>query len=104
MDMAVDTVGGNVDEWLCQFESVLTDQDWTALESLFLEDCHWRDLLAYTWHITTHSGRENVVTAIRETMHKPVTSFKCVGRPYLVPRGGRDEVLECLFEFRSDVG
>ena len=104
MDMAVDAVVGNVDEWLCQFERALTDQDWTAVESLFLEDCHWRDLLAYTWHITTHSGREDVVTAIREIMHKPVTSFKCVGRPYLVSRGGRDEVLECLFEFRSEVG
>ena len=46
------------DEWLSRFERALTDP--VALGALFRPDCHWRDVLALTWHIRTVDGRDAV--------------------------------------------
>ena len=45
-----------VSEWLDAFEAALRSQDLAAAAALFLPDGHWRDLLAFTWHIQTITG------------------------------------------------
>src|SRR2546422_1906353 len=56
-----------VKRWLQKFESALTALDRKALEQLFTEDPHWRDLFAFTWTVTPCDTREAVVsTLLRE--------------------------------------
>ncbi|MGF6549518.1 hypothetical protein [Paraburkholderia youngii] len=50
-----------VQHWLSSFDEALRGLDASALEALFIEDAHWRDLLAFTWTITPSDGRKAVV-------------------------------------------
>jgi hypothetical protein len=34
-------------------------QDATKILEQFHEDCHWRDLIAFTWNIKTMSGKKS---------------------------------------------
>ncbi|MBN8871502.1 MAG: NAD(P)/FAD-dependent oxidoreductase [Rhodospirillales bacterium] len=42
--------------WLAAFETALATRDPTRIASLFHADSHWRDVLAFTWHITPVAG------------------------------------------------
>ena len=55
-----------VASWLRQFQAALAANDASALTDLFQEDCHWRDLVAVTWHLRTVSGRTQVVSELSE--------------------------------------
>lgn len=50
--------------WLASFGRALEARDVEAMDGLFLEDCYWRDLLAFTWNIRTMEGR----AAIRDML------------------------------------
>ena len=56
-------------QWLQDFETSITDSDYESLMVLFHDDCHWRDLLAFTWHIQTVSGIEKIKKALK--VHNP---------------------------------
>jgi cation diffusion facilitator CzcD-associated flavoprotein CzcO len=51
--------------WLARFEHALAQRDGGLLESLFLPDSHWRDVLALTWQIRTVSGAEAVTRELK---------------------------------------
>ena len=53
-----------VDEWLADFENALSGADFEGLASLFHADSFWRDVLAFTWQITTVRGVRNIVAAM----------------------------------------
>ncbi len=53
--------------WLRAFNEALRESSRTALAALFCEDCHWRDLMAFTWTITPHSGRQAIVDGLVRT-------------------------------------
>ena len=44
------------EDWLAGFEAALASQDATSIGELLHPDCHWRDILAFTWHITPAEG------------------------------------------------
>jgi putative flavoprotein involved in K+ transport len=44
--------------WLEAFASALAQGDPRAVAKLFVPECCWRDLLAFTWDIRTHEGRD----------------------------------------------
>jgi hypothetical protein len=52
------------DGWLTAFETALVSQDAARIGALFHQDCHWRDVLAFTWHLTSAEGRENVAARL----------------------------------------
>ena len=52
-------------QWLQDFEKSLTDSNYENLTVLFHDDCHWRDLLAFTWHIQTVSGIDKIKNALK---------------------------------------
>ena len=56
-----------VDTWLAQFEAALQADDAEAAAALFATDCYWRDLVAFSWNITTVEGREQVADLVRAT-------------------------------------
>ena len=44
-------------EWLAALETALKAADGAAVAGLFVEDCYWRDFIAFTWTIATLEGR-----------------------------------------------
>jgi putative flavoprotein involved in K+ transport len=49
-----------VDGWLASFESALQARDIPAAADLFAPASFWRDLVSFTWNITTVEGRAGV--------------------------------------------
>ena len=57
-----------VDNWLASFESALRAGDVRAAADLFAPDGFWRDLVAFTWNITTVEGPEGVRDLLTATL------------------------------------
>jgi len=90
--------------WLERLARGLAQADRKALENLFIEDSHWRDLVGFTWSITPHEGRRAIVDGLlsRVESYRP-TGFKLAdGRtpPRRVRRLGTD-VIEAIFQFET---
>lgn len=94
-------------DWLAAFEGCLRAGDRTGIASLFLPGGHWRDLLAFTWDIRTHSGADDVADALGAASERVrARDFRLPpGRtpPRKVRRAGR-ETIEALFAFDSVAG
>jgi len=94
-------------QWLQDFEKSITDPDYDSLTVLFHDDCHWRDLLAFTWNIQTVSGIEKIINALK--FHNPKvkpSGFKVDSHrtaPRIVTRAG-EEVIEAIFCFETKFG
>ena len=54
------TLDDIVIEWLNQFEVALRDCDLLAVDALFVDDGNWRDILAFTWHLTPKVGARKI--------------------------------------------
>ncbi|MBM7069302.1 NAD(P)/FAD-dependent oxidoreductase [Actibacterium sp. 188UL27-1] len=50
----------DVTNLLTALEDALTAEDVQAAVDLFVDDCYWRDLVAFTWNIKTMEGKEAV--------------------------------------------
>ena len=104
---AVRQVRQSAEDWLSAFETALGSRDATRIGALFHPDCHWRDMLAFTWHITPVEGWDNVSTRLATQQagtgahgfHLPA------GRkpPRQVKRLGIDSI-EAIFEFETIFG
>jgi len=96
-----------VSTWLQGFEDALSQCDAAAVRMLFEEDGNWRDLLAFTWHLTPKVG----ASAIAETLvaRQPAVEAYAFGisphrtPPRLVNRLGR-ECVEAIVCFETKVG
>src|SRR3989475_1375474 len=75
-DRPVDTFGTRtaVTRWLADFETALTARDVDAAADLFVEDCYWRDLVAFTWNIVTVEGIEGVRDLLAQTLDRTLPS------------------------------
>ena len=57
-----------VDRWLADFEDALTARDVERAVTLFAPTCFWRDLIAFSWNITTVEHREGVRDLLEHTL------------------------------------
>jgi hypothetical protein len=96
-----------VSAWLEDFEVSLGARDGKALAALFQADSHWRDLLAFTWHLTPCLGADAIGTALAAAQGKTQASgFRVSGTrtpPRRVRRLGID-VIEGMIEFETAIG
>ena len=96
-----------VSHWLGRFEAALRAADRDGLTALFVEDCHWRDLLAFTWNITPHAGREMIAGSLLRTQRDVgAEHFRLApdrSPPRRLSRLGT-EVIEAIFGFETAVG
>jgi putative flavoprotein involved in K+ transport len=53
-------VTSRTETFLASFEAALSGQDVEAVVEHFVEECYWRDLVAFTWNIKTMEGRDQV--------------------------------------------
>jgi putative flavoprotein involved in K+ transport len=101
------TASEHVARWLEEFESALRASERAELATLFGDDCHWRDLLAFTWSITPHVGVVAIVDGLLAAQPRTQSrNFRlapgCVA-PRLVKRAGMS-VIEAIIEFETAVG
>lgn len=95
------------ESWLGDFAAALASGDAARLAALFAHECHWRDILAFTWDLHTTSGAD----AIAQRMAPAVTHVAprglklAAGRtpPRPVKRAGTDAI-EAIFTFETAVG
>lgn len=96
-----------VRRWLGDFEAALARQDIRAATGMFLPDGHWRDIVAFTWHIRTASGAHEIETMLRERLAAVLpTRFRVAEQrtePRLVKRAGVDAI-EALIAFETATG
>ena len=57
---AAPSVVAEVEQWLSRFDEALTRGDSAAAAELFGQDSYWRDLVAFTWNLTTVEGQAGV--------------------------------------------
>jgi len=97
----------SAEDWLVAFEKALVSRDEALIGAVFHKDCHWRDILAFTWHLTPVAGRGNVAARLAaEQEHTAAHGFHLpAGRkpPRHVRRLGIDSV-EAIFEFETADG
>jgi len=105
-DAADVNYAGLVQDWLDRFQAALTDGA-PALETLFLVDCYWRDVLAGSWDIRTIEGAEAVSSALTSDL-APTKPSDFALSPNRMPaspvsRAG-EEAIEAIFGFSSAKG
>lgn len=54
--------------WLAGFAAALDGGDVGTGVGLFVDDCYWRDLLAFTWNIRTAEGRDAIGAMLGATL------------------------------------
>lgn len=93
--------------WLQRFERALVARDAAALSVLFVEESHWRDLVAFTWHNTAQTGRDALVANLIKQQKTVKAQHFQVAADRAPPRVARRlgiEVIEAFFDFETDVG
>lgn len=110
-DGAVSTEDTNVDEifatWLKQFGAALEGGDVDSLIALSDANCHWKDLLSFTWSYPVFVGHDEIRSCLNEQLPKVGAGDVrlAAGRaaPRLHKRGGR-QVIEGYFDFDTRLG
>src|SRR5690348_1110120 len=54
--------------WLADFGAALEHADIEAALALFDADCYWRDLVSFTWNITTMEGQDAIRAMLETTL------------------------------------
>ena len=89
-----------VDAWLADFQAALSARDVGAAAALFATDSFWRDLVSFTWNITTVEGPDGVTDLLTERLDDvDPTGFTTAEEPT-----GADGVHEAWIEFETAVG
>jgi cation diffusion facilitator CzcD-associated flavoprotein CzcO len=93
--------------WLNALNSALAKSDEGLIKTLFADDCHWRDLLAFTWSLTPTAGGANIASLmLSKQAQVKARDFKLAeGRlgPRRLKRTGID-VIESVIQFETELG
>jgi putative flavoprotein involved in K+ transport len=87
-----------VDDWLAAFERALAAQDAEAAGALFAAESFWRDLVAFTWNITTVEGPAGVADLVAHT-GAGASGFRTTEEPV-----ESDGITEAWLAFETAVG
>lgn len=93
--------------WLAAFEDRLRTGSQEALESLFVEDSHWRDLFVFTWSISPSRTREGIAARLLQEQPRVKASGFKLSDSHVGPRRVRrtgEQVIEAIYQFETAVG
>lgn len=62
------TPSGQVENWLAAFDQALISGDIQSAAAMFGAESYWRDLVSFTWNITTVEGPQGVADLLRATL------------------------------------
>jgi len=95
------------ESWLGEFAAALATGDTARLAALFARECHWRDILAFTWDLHTTSGAAAIAARLAPAAPpKSPRDVKLAASrtpPRQVTRAGTDAI-EAIFTFETAVG
>jgi hypothetical protein len=97
----------DVTAWLRAFERALSSGDHKKIATLFETEGNWRDVLAFTWHLTSKVGADAVAEGL--LARQPAVGAKGFEispertPPRRVKRMGR-ECVEAIYRFETKVG
>ncbi|WP_423066083.1 flavin-containing monooxygenase [Devosia sp. CN2-171] len=101
------TEAGHVENWLAGFEHAMRSCDGDALSALFVDECHWRDLVAFTWSVRQFLGKSAIVEHLLARQPEiKAGNFRIAETrtpPRRASRAGM-EVIEAIFSFETDKG
>lgn len=92
------------EDWLVAFETALASSDPERIGVLFHQDCHWRDVLAFTWHMTPVQGRQDVAARLAAKQQRTVAHGFHLPPGRRAPREVKRlgiESIEAIFEFKT---
>ena len=91
-----------VETWLADFEAALRDRDAERAAGLFATTSYWRDLIAFTWNLTTVENRDGVEDLLSSTMESTdASNFRITDGEEPAEDGG---VTTAWFTFETAVG
>jgi len=94
-------------EWLDRFAAALASGDRVRIAALFATECHWRDMLAFTWDLHTTSGAEAIAARMLPALAgiRPRDIALAAGRtpPRRLSRAHTD-CIEAIFAFETETG
>ena len=107
LDAAEPTLVTIAESWLSEFGRAIETSDEDALRGLFLDDSHWRDVLALSWHIETIAGRDDIAAGLSSGAETAGMSTLQIERTPVPPRTATrvgTEVIEAFFTFTTSGG
>ncbi len=88
-----------VSQWLEDFGKALAASDIDAAVGMFADECYWRDLVSFTWNITTQESRGEIRAMLESTLGSTKPSdWKIAGEATEA-----DGVTEAWFDFETAV-
>jgi putative flavoprotein involved in K+ transport len=99
-DTTAATAQSRVEAWLGEFEAALQSRDVQRASNMFLAQSFWRDLVSFTWNITTVEGPEGVADLLRSCLDATAPS----GFRAAEPAEEADGVTSAWIEFETAVG
>ncbi len=98
--IAPSPLAGSVDAWLADFQAALSARDVERAAGLFGAQSFWRDLVSFTWNLTTVEGPAGVADMLRATLDATdPTGFVRTEEPTET-----DGVIEAWVEFETGTG
>jgi cation diffusion facilitator CzcD-associated flavoprotein CzcO len=94
-------------QWLKSFESRLQLGDVSRLAALFASECHYRDILAFSWTLRPAAGAQAIADFLISTQTRVQAKNFVLARERTAPRKVRRlgiEVIEAIFKFETAVG
>lgn len=86
--------------WLEAFQSALSERDVPRATEMFATTSYWRDLVAFSWNITTVEHREGIADMLENTLDQTdPTGFTIVDATT-----DQDDVVTATFGFETNVG
>jgi putative flavoprotein involved in K+ transport len=68
VDQKASAAASATNEWLTAFQEALTARDADAAAALFADESYWRDIVSFTWNITTVEGAAGVADLLQATL------------------------------------
>jgi len=90
----------DVAAWLEKFGKALARPDIDAASKLFDDECHWRDLVAFTWTLKTFEGRDEIKAMLSATL----AGARPAGFAQLGAASGANGATEAWFAFETGAG
>ncbi len=105
--LTISSAKAAAEAWLGDFGAALASGEAARIAALFAEDCHWRDILAFTWDLRTASGAAAIAERMAEAGARMAPRGIALAArrtpPRRVVRAGVDAI-EAIFAFETSVG
>lgn len=88
-------------QWLADFGVAASSGSAAGLDKAFLDECYWRDLVAFSWNIVTCEGQGRIVTMLQTCGPATQAGAWQIEAPVTLTQDG---LIEASFSFETRLG